>query len=193
MWRSASTILRGLLQDTNRLAEAEPLMRRALAIDEKSYGRDHPDVAIGLNNLAQLLQATNRLAEAEPLMRRALAIDEKSYGPDHPNVAMRLNNLAQLLQATNRLAEAEPLMRRALAIDEASYGSDHPNVAIGLNNLAQLLQGHEPPRRGRAADAPRARDRRDKLRPGSSQCGAMTSTISRSCFRQRTASPRPSR
>ena len=56
-------------------------MRRALAIDEKSLGPDHPDVARDLNNLAQLLQATNRLSEAEPLMRRALAIDEKSFGP----------------------------------------------------------------------------------------------------------------
>ena len=64
-------------------------MRRALAIDEKSYGPDHPDVARDLNNLATLLQATNRLGEAEPLMRRALAIDEKAYGPDHPNVAIR--------------------------------------------------------------------------------------------------------
>ena len=35
-----------LLQATNRLAEAEPLMRRALAIDEKSYGPEHPNVAI---------------------------------------------------------------------------------------------------------------------------------------------------
>ena len=85
------------MQATNRLGEAEPLMRRALAIDEASYGPDHPDVAIDLNNLAQLLQATNRLGEAEPLMRRALAIDEASYGPDHPNVAIDLNNLASLL------------------------------------------------------------------------------------------------
>ena len=44
-------------------------MRRALAIDEASYGPDHPNVAIGLNNLAQLLQATNRLGEAERLLR----------------------------------------------------------------------------------------------------------------------------
>jgi tetratricopeptide (TPR) repeat protein len=77
-----------LLQDTNRLAEAEPLYRRALAIDEASYGPEHPDVAIDLNNLASLLQDTNRLAEAEPLYRRALAIDEASYGPDHPRVAI---------------------------------------------------------------------------------------------------------
>jgi tetratricopeptide (TPR) repeat protein len=121
-------------------SRAEPLMRRALAIDEASYGKDHPRVAIDLNNLAQLLQDTNRLADAEPLMRRALAIDEARYGKDHPDVAINLNNLAQLLKATNRLAEAEPLMRRAWAIDEASYGKDHPRVAIRLNNLAQLLK-----------------------------------------------------
>jgi tetratricopeptide (TPR) repeat protein len=115
-------------------------MRRALAIDERSYGPDHPEVAINLNNLALLLKATNRLAEAEPLMRRALAIDEPSYGPDHPKFSIRLNNLAQLLKDTNRLGEAELLMRRALAIDERSYRPDHPNVARDLNNLALLLQ-----------------------------------------------------
>ena len=121
-------------------AQAEPLYRRALPIDEESFGPGHPKVATSLNNLAQLLQDTNRLAEAEPLMRRALAIDEQSFGPGHPNVATDLNNLAQLLQDTNRLAEAEPLMRRALAIDEQSFGPGHPNVASDLNNLAQLLQ-----------------------------------------------------
>jgi tetratricopeptide (TPR) repeat protein len=115
-------------------------MRRALAIDERSFGPDHPNVAIRLNNLAQLLQATNRLAEAEPLMRRALAISERSFGPDHPEVATDLDNLAGLLQDTNRLAEAEPLMRRALGIDEKSLGPDHPNVAVRLINLAGLLR-----------------------------------------------------
>lgn len=63
-----------LLQATNRLAEAEPLMRQALTIDEHSYGSDHPDVATRLNNLASLLKATNRLAEAEPLMRQVIEI-----------------------------------------------------------------------------------------------------------------------
>ena len=129
-----------LLKKTNRLSEAEPLMRRSLAIYEKSYGSEHPRVAAVLNNLAQLLQATNRLSEAEPLMRRSLAIDEKSYGSEHPDVARALNNLAELLQATNRLSEAEPLMRRSLAIYEKSYGSEHPAVARALNNLAGLLQ-----------------------------------------------------
>ena len=83
--------------------QAEPLYRRALAIDEASFGLNHPNVARDLNNLAQLLKDTNRLSDAEPLMRRALAIDEASFGADHPRVASDLNNLATLLQDTNRL------------------------------------------------------------------------------------------
>ena len=55
----ALTVASLLLHATNRLAEAEPLMRRALAIDEKTLGADHPNLAIRLNNLASLLQDTN--------------------------------------------------------------------------------------------------------------------------------------
>ena len=131
----------GLMYLTKSLyKEAEPLMRRALAIDETNFGADHSNVAIRLNNLARLFQATSRLTEAEPLLRRALAIDEANFGADHPKVAIRLNNLALLLQDTNRLADAEPLLRRALTIDEASFGEDHPRVATDLNNLAELLR-----------------------------------------------------
>ena len=87
------------LQATNRLAEAEPLLRRALAIDEQSYGAEHPNVAIRLNNLALLLQATNRLAEAEPLMRRALAIFVASLGADHPSSQTVAENYRLLREA----------------------------------------------------------------------------------------------
>ncbi len=129
-----------LLQTQASYTAAEPLFRRALAMDEKSHGPEHSKVAIRLNNLGTLLQETNRRVEAEPLMRRALAIVEKSCDMEDPELAMPLNNLAQLLKATNRLAEAEPLMRRALAIVEKSHGPEHPEVAIHFTNLAQLLQ-----------------------------------------------------
>ena len=62
--------------------EAEPLMRRALAIDETSFGPEHPNVATALNNLATLYQDQGRHCEAEPLHLRALAIREKVLGED---------------------------------------------------------------------------------------------------------------
>lgn len=64
--------------------EAEPLMRRSLAIAETKLGPAHPEMAVLLKSLARLLIDTNRLAEAEPLMRRALSIDEWGFRSDHP-------------------------------------------------------------------------------------------------------------
>ena len=46
-----------LLQDTNRLAEAEPLMRRALEIFVVSLGREHPNSRTAQANYIGLLQA----------------------------------------------------------------------------------------------------------------------------------------
>ena len=120
-------------------AKAEPLIRRSIRVYEASTGAEHPDVAPGLNILAELLKNRNQFAEAEALSRRALAISEKSFGADHPEVAICLNNLAQLLQVTNRFAEAEPLMRRALSVVENAYGQNHPEFARILLNLAWLL------------------------------------------------------
>ena len=73
-------------------------MRRALQIDETSYGLDNPNVARDLNNLALLLKATKRLAEAEALMRRALVIILASLGLDHPNSKRVLANYIMILQ-----------------------------------------------------------------------------------------------
>jgi len=119
---------------------AEPLMRRALAIEETCLGPDHSSVATRLVNLAELLVATNRRTAAEPLMRRALAIDETTFGPDHPNVARDLRPLCLLLYSSNRQSEAEPLIRRALAIDQANGGSDSTNVGLDLFTLAVILK-----------------------------------------------------
>jgi Tetratricopeptide repeat len=107
-----------LYGEQTRFAEAEALLRRALAIDERSFGADHPEVATDLNNLASLLQATNRLGEAEPLMRRAVAIPfgfTRRTGHQHPNLQVGLANLRGLLEALGR-PEAD--IQAALATPE---------------------------------------------------------------------------
>ena len=55
-----------LLQDTNRLAEAEPLMRRTLQIFVKftrATGHPHPHLQAAVNNYAGLLEAMGRSRE----------------------------------------------------------------------------------------------------------------------------------
>ncbi|MGB8295981.1 MAG: tetratricopeptide repeat protein [Polyangia bacterium] len=85
--------LASLLQAANRLSEAEPLCRRALAIDEASLSPSHPDVARDLNNLAEPLRVTNRWSEAEPLFRHAVSIFESSLGPKTLTVRKNLGLL----------------------------------------------------------------------------------------------------
>ena len=50
--------------------------KRALAIREQTRGKDHPEVAVTLNNLGELYRMNGRYAEAEQFYKRALAIVE---------------------------------------------------------------------------------------------------------------------
>jgi tetratricopeptide (TPR) repeat protein len=131
----------GLFLDLNaKYDEAEPLYRRALAIDEKVLGSGHPDLANSLSSLAGLYYQKGDYGEAEPLYRRALAIREKVLGPEHRYSATSLIDLALLLEAKGDHGKAEQLYRRALAIHEKVLGAEHPGMIQGLNNLAHLLE-----------------------------------------------------
>jgi tetratricopeptide (TPR) repeat protein len=112
---------------------------RALAIDEKVLGSEHPDTASDLNNLGMLLQDLGDLAGARPYFERALRIRTEVLGAKHPATALSLNNLGCLLYAMGDLAGARPYYERALAIYEKVLGGEHPDTALSLNNLGMLL------------------------------------------------------
>ena len=129
--------------------EAIPYAQQVLTIIEKALGKDHPNVATSLNNLAGLYKVIGRYSEAEPLYKRSLEIREKALGKNHPDVALSLNNLAGIYTFIGgRYAEAEPLHKRALVIYEKALGSEHPFVAQNLISLASLYEST-----GRYADA----------------------------------------
>jgi CHAT domain-containing protein len=129
-----------LYQDASRLAEAEPLLERAMAIEERVEGPQSLGVANVLDVQGNNLKGAERYAEAEPVYRRALAIREQVLGPDHPAVATDVHLLANLLYVTGRYGESEALMRRALHINEQALGADKPAVAQSLDDLAWLLR-----------------------------------------------------
>lgn len=119
--------------------EAKADHQRALKIDEKACGPDHPIVAIDLNNLGSVLQDLRDLEGAHANYQRALKIDEEAYGPDHPRVAVDVNNLGSVLRDLGDLAGARANYERALKITEEAYGPGHPKVAICLNNVGIAL------------------------------------------------------
>ncbi|BBD57794.1 peptidase-like protein [Nostoc sp. HK-01] len=128
------------LYQEGKYSAAIPLAERVLAIREKVLGKEHPDVATSLNNLAYLYSAQGKYQQAETVYLRALAITEKVLGKEHPDVATSLNNLAYLYSEQGNYQQAELLYLRALAIREKVLGKEHPDVALSLNNLAELYR-----------------------------------------------------
>lgn len=113
---------------------------RALQILEKRLGKNHPDVATALNNLALLHYSRGNYDAAEPLYKRSLSIDEQTLGIDHAGVATDLNNLALLYKKKGNLEEAEPLLKRAMEIKEKNFDPGHPSLVTGLRNYASVLR-----------------------------------------------------
>ena len=164
------------LEEKQNFREAEPLLRRALAIQRKALGPS-PDTATTLINLGGLLQNLQRDEEAERLEREAVGILEQKR-PQSVELAAAYTNLADLLSPRKDFAPAVALLRRAIAIDEAIYGTGNPEVAVDLTNLGELLKGHGQDAAARTAldraltiyekrfgpQSPQARDVRESLR-----------------------------
>jgi eukaryotic-like serine/threonine-protein kinase len=118
---------------------AKQTYERALEIDQRILGDDHPRIALRLNNLAIVAQNMGDLKQAEMLFRDALGREERAYGDRHPETAITKGNYGLLLQREGRLAEAEPLLRDAVNIPLALYGADHYKVGYARVSLAILL------------------------------------------------------
>jgi serine/threonine protein kinase/Tfp pilus assembly protein PilF len=118
---------------------AKQTYERALEIDRRVLGDDHPRVAMRLNNLAVVAQSVGDLKHAEALYRDAIHRDELAYGALHPETGAARGNYGLLLQREGRLAEAEPLLRDALSVALALYGPDHYKVGYARVSLAMLL------------------------------------------------------
>lgn len=126
--------------------EIESMYRRALAIQDKALGRQHPSTALTLNNLGALLALRGDFAQAEEMQRAALATMEKVFGEQHPDTAAVLTALSLALDRQGKVAEAEASFRRAVEISRRT--ANPRNLLI---NAAQL--GFSLAKRGRYREA----------------------------------------
>jgi hypothetical protein len=79
------------------------LYREAIAIGEKTLGRDHPTVAMRFSNFAVFLADKRDYDGAAKLLEESIRILRKVYGNDHPNIAGKLNNLAGVLMTKGKV------------------------------------------------------------------------------------------
>lgn len=135
--------LAGLLYESGRVEEAEPLLREALAVTERLRGPDDPFTARARANVAMVAEALHRFEEAETQYLKAVAILESPLARDTAEVAVAaaetLYNLGDLYRVLERTAEARPLYERAVRHLERAWGRYHMDVAAIQSDLAQVL------------------------------------------------------
>ncbi len=111
----ATTLLGRVLREQGKYAEAETLLRQALASREKLYG-ETDDRTIGNRFLlAKTLLPLGKYADAETVLKRALDAQRK-IGRRGNSDELRIINLLGLVQLQlGRHADAEGLLKQALA------------------------------------------------------------------------------
>ena len=130
--------LGGALAAVGQTIEAEPMLRKALSIQEASHPED-PETGFTMNNLALLYGQAGRWSEAEPLVQKAVEIFNRATGTDSVETAMLLANLASVHMQQGRPERAEPLFRRARITYEKTLGGEHPQLAMVLSQEGLLL------------------------------------------------------
>ena len=135
-----------------RYAEAEPLLKRALAMREEFLEPEHWKLAGLRNHLALAYHLQGKTAEAEAAYERALsaaerASDDSSGVPADISLSATLNNLALFRQSRGDFGQVAPLFERALEILKLASNAGRSGFAFQagatLNNFATFHTGRE--------------------------------------------------
>lgn len=108
---------------------------KALEIDLKVFGDQHPKIAIRYNNLGGAYRGLGDALKAIKYYEKALEIDLNVFGDQHPSVAIRYNNLGGAYIDLGDAFKAIEYCEKALGILTAVYGKNHPSTQTVNANL----------------------------------------------------------
>lgn len=127
-----------ILHQQGESAEAEPLLRDAVAMRRTLFPAGHDLLARSLNDLGVVREDQADYEEAEALYRESLAMRLALVGERHRGVAVTLSNLSVVLYRRGDLDEAIAMATRALDSFREVLGGDHQRSLIVQSNLAAI-------------------------------------------------------
>ncbi|MEO8130724.1 MAG: tetratricopeptide repeat protein [Bryobacteraceae bacterium] len=142
------SLLGSVATGTHAYADAEQLIREALAEFAKAGEVESLNTAVLLNNLGRVRLEFDHSEEVEKYLNTAVLIMERAGGPTHPSLIGPLRNLAKLQRQRNRPADAAALLARALEISKFRLGPEHATTGKLLSEYSAMLR-----RAGRKSEA----------------------------------------
>ena len=140
--REAAALLHNVataLHTNGEYAEAEAVLREALAARQELQGPRHIDTLTSMGNLAVTLSRQGKHADAEAMRWEVLAARREVLGPRHPHTLETMKSLANSLREQGKHAEAEAMQREVLAARREALGPRHPDTLETLVHLAYTL------------------------------------------------------
>jgi CHAT domain-containing protein/tetratricopeptide (TPR) repeat protein len=120
--------------------KAEPLMARAMRIQQKTLGTEDASLSETLYSFGNLYVSERKTREAETAYRRAIEIQQKAMNiqvAEDPFMHSSRDGLANIYRNQGRYADAEKLYRDGLETEEKARGPEPPHAYA----MAALLTG----------------------------------------------------
>lgn len=124
--------------DQERLESAESLVKRAIEVQTKELGPNHPDVAYSLENLGDIYYSHRDFVKAKEMYKQAADIVAAYFGKHSDGYATALLFLADNELAQSNYAVAEKLYKEARTIYLDILGPDARDLALVDQKLAHM-------------------------------------------------------
>jgi len=109
-------------------AKAQAFYEKALHAHIKCMGKEHPEVACSMGDLANVFCDQGRFDEALGLYQQAYKVHKDAFGADHVDTAGDLASMGLVYSVQGKHKDAYPLLKEAHKIMATALDPDHPNV-----------------------------------------------------------------
>ena len=142
---NAFSLLAVVLYHTGDFLQAAIYQQKALAVNEREYGLDHPDTIKSYGDLAVFFYRLQHTELALHYVSRALYLLHLTCGADHPNTAATYINVAMMEESLDNVHVALRYLQEALHCNQKLLGPDHVQTAASYHAIAIALSLMDPP------------------------------------------------
>jgi tetratricopeptide (TPR) repeat protein len=129
--------LAGSLARFGDFQAAQKISARSVLQKERILGKEHPDFAMGLSDLAFVLTRAGRPADGLDAATRSIQIHLTYGDPDALGLGRAYANQGEAFSALHRYGEAEQAFLRALENLRRNVGREHSEVGFALHGLGE--------------------------------------------------------
>jgi serine/threonine protein kinase/tetratricopeptide (TPR) repeat protein len=129
------------LAEQGKLAAAESLYVKAVAVGRRAYGPVHSELAALMSPYAAVLDRMNKVDKADSVYRETLDVRRKLLGADHPEYAWTMFSYADFLLGNRQFADAAKWCREVLKLRGKTLPDSHMAVSTAMSVLGRSLDG----------------------------------------------------